>query len=449
MSDAIDEAVVNVGAAPQDEWEPPAMNGRVQPTMARCLHGALPGSSCTRCLDVCPTGAISLSPRLSIDQDACVGCVLCAAVCPVDAITSSTHPPINTHQRIEQAAGKPHREPFYLTCSQTDVADASESVYTVPCLGIVSKTTWWALSHVHDVRAYLPDGLCLDCPAPCGADLLFDRVEQAEGQLGRSLLVEESWFGLSIPENGSADGARRDLFVQFANRVGEASTGRETAAVRNERAHQDRLRALGAALAAQDSEYNRQPPKGHKHRKRTIAGDRLLLLNLLGTHPEWAAEVREPVFSSTDACISCETCIPTCTMGARFWDEGTGRVQTDPRHCTACGQCLQVCRHGGVQQGLVTGAELVAGLADKARDVEEKREERNRKRQERERLAAERRKKRIEEHKAERAAQDAAVFAPAWPADESHEVDATAPARTSDEAPAGEPRAVEAEPEAS
>ena len=61
-----------------------------------CAHSRAGQKGCTRCLDVCPTGAILPDGEtVSIDPDICAGCGACAAVCPSGA-TSYDDPPVGT-----------------------------------------------------------------------------------------------------------------------------------------------------------------------------------------------------------------------------------------------------------------------------------------------------------------------------------------------------------------
>jgi ferredoxin len=53
-----------------------------------CAHSRSRKTGCTRCLDVCPTGAItSAGDTVDIDPLVCAGCGSCASVCPTGAAT--------------------------------------------------------------------------------------------------------------------------------------------------------------------------------------------------------------------------------------------------------------------------------------------------------------------------------------------------------------------------
>jgi ferredoxin len=53
---------------------------------ALCAHSRSSITGCTRCLDLCPTGAITPNGNsVAIDADVCAGCGSCASVCPTGA----------------------------------------------------------------------------------------------------------------------------------------------------------------------------------------------------------------------------------------------------------------------------------------------------------------------------------------------------------------------------
>ena len=58
-----------------------------------CAHSRNKIDGCSRCLDVCPAGAIqSLGDHVNIDPAICGGCGLCGAVCPSGA-AQTAYPP--------------------------------------------------------------------------------------------------------------------------------------------------------------------------------------------------------------------------------------------------------------------------------------------------------------------------------------------------------------------
>jgi ferredoxin len=63
-----------------------------------CAHARNRRNGCTRCIDLCPTGAITpgtgaLKDQVVISAEICAGCGACAAVCPTGAATYALPPP--------------------------------------------------------------------------------------------------------------------------------------------------------------------------------------------------------------------------------------------------------------------------------------------------------------------------------------------------------------------
>jgi len=71
-----------------------------------CAHGGSGLTGCTRCLDVCPTGAISsLGDKINVDPHICQGAGSCATACPSGAISYSYPPPATTLERLRLLLG--------------------------------------------------------------------------------------------------------------------------------------------------------------------------------------------------------------------------------------------------------------------------------------------------------------------------------------------------------
>ena len=70
-----------------------------------CAHSRAGQTGCTRCLDVCPTGAITTAgDSVSIDPHICAGCGACAAVCPTGAASADDPPVEHLFRRMRTLA---------------------------------------------------------------------------------------------------------------------------------------------------------------------------------------------------------------------------------------------------------------------------------------------------------------------------------------------------------
>ena len=72
---------------------------------ALCAHSRASQPACSKCLDVCPTGAIeSAGDHVAIDPMVGAGCGACAALCPSQAISSDDPPAAHVFRRLDAMA---------------------------------------------------------------------------------------------------------------------------------------------------------------------------------------------------------------------------------------------------------------------------------------------------------------------------------------------------------
>lgn len=70
-----------------------------------CAHSRAGQTGCTRCLDICPTGAIRPDgDHVAIDPMVCAGCGACSALCPSGAITYDAPPVAHLLTRLRVLA---------------------------------------------------------------------------------------------------------------------------------------------------------------------------------------------------------------------------------------------------------------------------------------------------------------------------------------------------------
>ena len=70
-----------------------------------CAHSRARKTGCTRCLDLCPTGAITpAGEHVAVDTMICAGCGSCSAACPSGAITYDAPPVSHQFKRLQTLA---------------------------------------------------------------------------------------------------------------------------------------------------------------------------------------------------------------------------------------------------------------------------------------------------------------------------------------------------------
>ncbi|MGB0904263.1 MAG: 4Fe-4S binding protein, partial [Mangrovicoccus sp.] len=70
-----------------------------------CAHSRAEQTGCSRCLDLCPTGAITPhGDHISVDPMICAGCGACSSTCPSGAISYDAPPVDLTMQRVQTLA---------------------------------------------------------------------------------------------------------------------------------------------------------------------------------------------------------------------------------------------------------------------------------------------------------------------------------------------------------
>ncbi|MEM8691318.1 MAG: 4Fe-4S binding protein [Pseudomonadota bacterium] len=77
----------------------------VQTEPLLCAHSRAEQTGCTRCLDLCPTGAIKTAgDHVTVDPMICAGCGACSSVCPSGAISYDAPPVDLTIRRAQTLA---------------------------------------------------------------------------------------------------------------------------------------------------------------------------------------------------------------------------------------------------------------------------------------------------------------------------------------------------------
>ncbi len=283
-----------------------------------CAHSRNKKIGCTRCLDVCPTGAITPAGTVvSISAEICAGCGACASVCPTGAVTYALPGSENLTQKLRtlisvyaRAGGKSpvvlvhdgdHGNALIEACARFGRGLPAN---VLPLT--VNEITQIELGFVAAAYAYGAAGLVVLSRAKPKHDLgpLYRLAELSE-----AIIAPLGLPTIRILETDDPD-ALSDL--------------------------------AGAASVAAPSRF--LPMTGGRHLAQTA------LKELHRASGESATAVPLPVGApfgtvvlDTAACTLCLACVSACPASALLDDEGAPTLRFQEDACVQCGMCKATC----------------------------------------------------------------------------------------------------------
>jgi formate hydrogenlyase subunit 6/NADH:ubiquinone oxidoreductase subunit I len=299
-----------------------------------CTHRHHQASTCSRCVQVCPTHAISVSadgPQL--DALGCIDCGACASVCPTGALEPLKPTDPALLQMIATSAACTNR--VTIACAQ--VSSLGSDIVTLHCLARLDRSLLLFAFARGAVSVRLCAGACDDCVKGHLVAQVSSVVADARRVLELFAVPGRIDFGeaLEIPESEATPPVgltRRGLFEIL--RKG----GRDYAA-----------KAVTVFLpepGAKQEKSRRENP-GQVPLKRE-----LLLASLRALVPEGSAPpgARSPFMApqlDRTRCNGCAMCGRICPSGALGIEEdgdgGLLRITCQEGTCVECGLCVEMC----------------------------------------------------------------------------------------------------------
>ena len=281
-----------------------------------CAHSRASQRGCSKCLDICPAGALSpAGDHVAVDPMVCAGCGACSAVCPSGAISFDA-PPVSSLFRRMEALTEAYRKaggaaPRLLV---TDRSFGAE---------MVALSARFGRGLPADVIPFEVEGLSG-----------FGHAEMLAALAGGFASVD-----ILLPPRAEDEAPRRELALA------EAMGG------------EGRLRLLevGDPDALAEALYGREAPAapvepvlalGSRRQVARLAAQALNPAGAVLPLPEGAPYGSVQV--DTDACTLCLACASLCPSGALGDNPDLPQLRFQEDACLQCGICVQVCPEDAV-----------------------------------------------------------------------------------------------------
>ncbi|MGD8188500.1 4Fe-4S binding protein [Brevibacillus ginsengisoli] len=305
-----------------------------------CTRLKSTASTCTLCMDNCPSNSISITAT-EIQKTNCMECGICGIVCPTNAF-SWKHPSFK--RMLEQAELQFVDEGrVYIYCSNQLFSEPVTGV-KVPCLAAIPWEVWMSmLVSYPSLSIYLPEGSCQTCEVTTGEQIWSEQLGRAEAlcqkKVTRSLSIEKT------NRDNSYDSSRRQ-FLQLAfhelRESGKEVIKEYLGETPNQRLAE--IPEISEEIRKKKAEFVEKILKESRY---SYVERRKILMHQLKQDQELMQRtiVKLPVINdSCDRCGACAILCPTQALRMVESENGVGReIRLQPVTCVECGLCEEVC----------------------------------------------------------------------------------------------------------
>jgi len=294
-----------------------------------CVRAVTKNSTCTKCVDICPTKAISIEntlPILMLSQ--CVGCSGCNAICPSEALVADNFS--STEFFFEFVA----KEENVISCKDN-----------VPCISAISAENLLSLTLMKDDIIF-DMSHCSNCEI---AHTLEPQIQKNHDEVNYLLEAMQKSNRVTLDysvkdENRSEDEPnRRDFLNNFSlNGIGKQKKSFDRAVeIESDTSKEHSLSNVDtAAMRSKDLPDSRKIL--FTALKRTSVPNNFHII-----------EAKELSFMSEknidlDTCTSCQMCYRICPTKALSSDYKNSRIDFDAGLCIKCTACHDVCEPNSI-----------------------------------------------------------------------------------------------------
>jgi ferredoxin len=289
--------------------------------ISSCVRAVGMASNCVKCVDICPTNAIELSPHLpAFTPDLCVGCGGCVGACPTSAFSLTDFNTVS------------------FTFSQFEKPEIISCKTNIPCLAIFGAEEMVSLALGSEHKVTMDIGHCSGCEiAQELYPQIIKNIEEANFILSTfgDKKIEAMQLKVSSDEAKTDESSRRD----FLNVLKPSELAKQKAIFDNE------------VISDELKTFVLDETSISKIKNKNIPDKRKLLFAILKCEAKSQSyeviDSNDISFTSQkyvdESCTNCQMCYRICPTGALGSVSNFSQINFDSLLCVKCHLCHDVC----------------------------------------------------------------------------------------------------------